>query len=349
MARHGFIIGGTGQIGQAIALALLTDGWTVTVSCRGTRALPLALENTGIRSVTLDREIPGALEQALQDGADAIIDTVAFGERHADQLLSVERHVGSITVISSISVYCDTQGRTLDEATNETNCPILPTPIAEDQATVPPGPDTYSTRKVALERRLLEKACGPINILRPGAIYGPGSRHPREWWFVKRFLDGRHAVPLKYCGESLFSTTSVGNLASLTLTALKNPGTRLLNAVDPDVLSVSEIGLAIANHMGVSCRLVGLEAPWLDWTVGESPWSTAYPFIASDAAARQLGYVPVETYRQALPAMCDWLMARATEGDWREQFPVMAEYPWNPFDYAAEDAYLHHRRLLHQS
>lgn len=339
MGQHAFIIGGTGQIGQALALTLLGHGWTVTVSCRGTQAIPITLLEAGANSAILDRDVPGSLARALQDGADAVIDAIAFDENHASQLLSIEGNVGSISVISSISVYCDAQGRTLDEATDATNFPILPVPITESQATVAGGPETYSTRKVALERRLLDKAHGPIIILRPGAVYGRGSRHPREWWFVKRFLDGRRVVPLKYGGESRFSTTSARNLAALTLATLRDPSTRILNAVDPDVLTVSEIGQVIAEHMGIACQLTGLDAAPPDWTVGESPWSTAYPFVASDAAARRSGYVPVETYRQALPAMCDWLIAQAAGTDWHEQFPVMADYPWNPFDYDAEDTY----------
>lgn len=323
-----------------MARTLLAADWTVTVSHRGMREVPDGLKDLHLKTVILDRENPGALATALRDGADVVIDTVAFDEGHADQLLAVQGNVGSIAVISSISVYCDDQGRTLDEATDADDFPVLAVPIAETQATVPPGPATYSTRKIALERRLLEKASVPVSILRPGAIHGPGSLHPREWWFVKRFLDGRRTVPLKYGGESRFSTTSVRNLAALTLATQRNPTTRILNAVDPDVLTVTEIGSIIASHMGVSCRLIGMEDSPNDWAVGESPWATAFPFVASDAAARAMGYAPVETYRHALPAMCDWLVDQADKGDWREQFPVMAGYPWNPFDYGAEDRWL---------
>ena len=73
-----------------------------------------------------------------------------------------------------------------------------------DQPTVEAGPATYSTRKVALERTLVVGARAPIAVLRPADIHGAGSRSPREWFFVKRFLDGRRAVPLAWRGANRF-------------------------------------------------------------------------------------------------------------------------------------------------
>ena len=32
--------------------------------------------------------------------------------------------------------------------------------------------------------------------------------HPREWWFIKRALDGREAIPVAYAGKSVFHTSS---------------------------------------------------------------------------------------------------------------------------------------------
>jgi nucleoside-diphosphate-sugar epimerase len=295
---------------------------------------------SGAKFVTLDRQNPGELMNALGNGADAIVDVVAFDEGHADQLLALQSHVGAIAVVSSMSVYCDTQGRTLGVGTSDEDFPVLPVPIPETHETVAASPATYSTRKVALETRLLDNASCPVTILRPGAIHGPGALHPREWWFVKRFLDDRRVVPLKYRGQSFFSTTSSANLAGLTLTALENPGTRILNATNPDTPSALEIGSAIAKHMNVDCEFVLLGPQPEQSHVGQSPWSAPSPFVISGEAALQLGYIPVETYEQSVPAMCDWLLSEATSGDWRERFPVMAGYKDDPFDYAAEDAIL---------
>jgi hypothetical protein len=56
-------------------------------------------------------------------------------------------------------------------------------------------------------------------------------------------------------------------------------------------------------------------------------------------AATALGYRPQTGYA-ATVAICDWLV-QATEGaDWRALFPVLASYPYDLFDYQAEDALL---------
>jgi nucleoside-diphosphate-sugar epimerase len=68
-ARRAFIIGGTGQIGQAVVSDLLAQGWSVTVSCRGIRPVSAGLAKNDANVVRLDREEPGALASALVDGA----------------------------------------------------------------------------------------------------------------------------------------------------------------------------------------------------------------------------------------------------------------------------------------
>jgi nucleoside-diphosphate-sugar epimerase len=178
MSRHAFIVGGTGQIGRAVAGDLLEHGWHVTVFHRGNRPLPNDLIERGAKIVILDREKPGELAQAVKPGVDALIDTIAFRPEHAHQLLEVQHNVGTFVVISSSSVYRGALGRTLDEAF-QNGFPDLPVPIPETHPTVDPGPATYSTRKIALERTLLTDAATRVTVLRPGTIHGPGSRIPR--------------------------------------------------------------------------------------------------------------------------------------------------------------------------
>ena len=116
MPRHAFILGGTGQIGGAIAKNLLEAGWRVTLAHRGSHALSDNLVKLGAGQVALDREIPGALARALGSGVDALIDVTAYNQDHARQLLDVEGALGALVVISSSSVYRDDKSRTLDEA-----------------------------------------------------------------------------------------------------------------------------------------------------------------------------------------------------------------------------------------
>ena len=333
-----FIIGGTGQIGRAIGAKLLADGWDVTLSSRGQRDLPTELAARGAKIVHLDRDQPEELARALADGADAVIDTIAYDESHAEQLLSLESGIGQLIVISSVSVYRDEAGRTIDEAA-ENGFPDLPAAMTEDQPTVAPGPETYSTRKVAIERRLLDKGRRPVTILRPCAIHGPHSNHPREWWFVKRMLDGRRAIPIILGGRSRFHTTAVANIAELAAVALRQPAKRVLNIGDPSAPTVWEIGSIIAEAMNWGGELIDIGDPRPASPLGWTPWSVPAPITVSNEAATRLGYRPATDYATAAPIACEWLREQPTEG-WEERFPVLAGY-WQPmFDYDAEDALL---------
>ena len=133
-----------------------------------------------------------------------LVDVAAFTVEDATQLNTLSGRLGSMVAISSASVYTDAEGRTLDEASNLETFPLFPVPIPEDQPTVAGSEETYSTRKVALERELLD---GPIRtaVIRPAAIHGPGSRLPRELFVVKRILDGRDVVVLVDNGEVAFT------------------------------------------------------------------------------------------------------------------------------------------------
>ena len=253
MSRHAFIVGGTGQIGRAVTGNLLEHGWRVTVSHRGNRPLPSDLIKRGAKIVIFDRDTPGELARALSSGADALIDTIAFHPDHAHQLIEVQHNVGTLVVISSSSVYRDALGKTLDEA-SQNGFPDLPVPIPETQPTVDPGPATYSTRKIAIERTLFDEAATPVTVLRPGPIHGPGS-HIREWWFVKRILDGRKVIPLAYRGTSRFHTTSVANIAALTRVVIEAPANRVLNIADPSAPSVAESRRPLHSTWGTRVRL----------------------------------------------------------------------------------------------
>jgi nucleoside-diphosphate-sugar epimerase len=298
-----------------------------------------------VRIATLDRNEPGALATAIAAGADAIIDTVAFTSEHAGQLVELSESVGAFVVISSASVYCDAAGRTLDEARSN-GFPELPVPIRESHPTVSAGPGTYSTRKIALENKLLDDARCPVMVLRPCAISGPGSLHPREWWFVKRILDGRTTIPLAYRGASRFHTSSVANIAELVHVVLEKPGKRVLNAADPVAITVKEIGAHIAQYFGQRCKFV--EAPDTGYppAVGATPWSVPRPFVLDTRAAVDLGYIPPTNYGDSVVATCGWLAELSTKGDWRELFPVLTNYPRELFDYAEEERFLARLRTV---
>src|SRR5207247_776961 len=265
-------------------------------------------------------------------------DFVAFEREHAEQLLALKEPIGSLVVISTASVYADRDGRTFEEAKTPEQFPRFPVPINErGQPTVESGGANYSTKKPAIEPVRLGQDARPATLIRAGAIYGPGG-DAREWYFVKRVLDGRRFVLLGNRGESRFHPVSTDNLAELIWLAAERPGRRVLNAGDPGPPTLLEISRAIAaslDHDWTEVLLPTLAEPC------ETPWTGPKPVVLDmTEAAFEIGYRPVTTYERAVGATCEWLVAATKERPWQELMPRMAEHMQDSFDYRAEDELL---------
>ena len=319
------LIGGNGLIGRAVAPALVRDGWDVVAVSRS-GSLPAGFAELGIEAAQADRADDAQLRAAVGDGADVVVDMVAYSRAHGEQLNRLP--AGSLVVISTGSVYADEEGRALDGVSE---LPELPFPIPETQRTAEPGdPDNYSRGKAALEQEVLAGPL-PATVLRPGAIYGPGAQLPRELFFVQRVRDGRRRVALAWRGESHFHTSSAENIAELIRLAAGNPGDRVLNAGDPDPPTTLEICEAIGAALGHEFEPVLLPADEYG-----NPWGLPadHPCVFDmTAAERELGYRAVTTYPEAVFATCDWLLDELEGGrDWKETYLGQA------YDYVAEDA-----------
>jgi len=325
MTRSVAIIG-AGQIGHAAEYQFGFHGWDVTIHARSKPNWP-------------DRNISRFEEYRLGEHpapeADLVIDTIAFDE---DDVARYDpEKVGRLIAISSASVYCDSRGRTLDEAAKN-GFPEFEGPVTEDHSTVAPGPESYSTRKVRMENKALELFGSRATILRPCAIYGAYTRHPREWWFVKRVLDGRSSIPLAFEGTSQFHATSVTDMASAMSHMADDGCGGVFNMVDPDALTVAQIGERIASvfDRNVDFKLMS-GGP--DGRVGRTPWSVPKPFVVSGAKAEDMAYFIVGAgFDEAI----HWLRD-LNPADWRTAFPQLAAYPWDLFDYEAEDRFFDER------
>jgi len=335
MGGRAVILGVSGQIGAAVARRLLLDGWDVAGLHRGDTPLAPDLASAdGLRVVLGDRADDAVVAAAVGSGADALVDVVGYDETHARQLLRHAPDLAALTVISSAAVYADADSLSIGGDAE----PRWPVPVTEEQSLVPADATTYGGGKVLFERTLLDAAALPVTVLRGGAVHGAGSRHLREWWFVQRVLDGRRRVPLAHGGRSRFQPVAVANLAAQAVWALGQRSSQVLNAGDPDCPTVAEIGALVAAVTGHEWELVPLTAG--GGRVGQTPWSLRHPFVLSMVAARRLGWEPVTTYAEALPGLVDAARAEVGERDWREVYPVLTRYPWDLFDYAAEDALL---------
>ncbi|MFE7623785.1 NAD-dependent epimerase/dehydratase family protein [Streptomyces sp. NPDC057509] len=345
---HAWVLGAAGQIGRATVRSLVADGWEVTAASRGGGRDQEWGEE--VRTVALDRDEDGALAAALGPGCDVLVDMVAYGGQHARQLTELADRIGSAVVVSSGAVYEDGQGRSFDTQAEPDGSPRYPVPIPESQPTVAPGGDTYATRKIRLERDLL--AAGgtlPVTLLRAGAVHGPHCRSPRELYFVKRALDGRTRRVLAYEGKSRFHPVHAANVAELIRLAALRPGSRVLNAADPQAPTVAEIGEAVDAVLGRSTETVLLPGAPPAEGVGSTPWSAPHPIVYDmTAAGRELGYRPVTGYAESLPETVEWITAQLAGRDWQDAYPAMVRsYGTGLFDYAAEDAWLReHDRAL---
>jgi nucleoside-diphosphate-sugar epimerase len=332
-------VGGRGQCGRAIAERFVADGWDVTATTSG--EAPDVVPTPEIHWVHLDRNLVNDLSTVVVSDTDVVVHVTAFDAGHGEQLLALGDRVGSVIALSTLSVYSDAQGHSLDQAKDEATFPAWPVPIPEDWITLPPGPATYSTRKVALGQTLLGNAPWPVTILRPGAIHGPHSRHLREWYFIKRVLDRREEVVLPYEGESIFQTTATVNLAGLVLLAAENPGNRTLNCGDLNPPSATQISATIDDLMGWTTEQVLVAGREPSPSVGNHPWKVPQPVISDmHAAQSELGYRELSNYRTAIAESLAWAIDACEGRDWREVFPNLAAYPHDLFDYDAEDAFL---------
>lgn len=339
--KHAIVLGATGQIGRAAVEVLANDGWNVTAVSRSG-----GKDNnwpTDVNVVRADRNNDAELAAVIGDGCDVVVDVVAYGAAHAKQLTALADKIGSAVVLSTTVVYEDEHGHSFDTLTEPEGYPQLPIPVREDHRTVKPGDSTYSSGKVALEQELL--AAGdtlPTTILRAGAVYGPYSSFPYELFFIKRNLDGRQTRIIDFCGEGQFHRVSVRTLAELIRLAAKQPGSRILNACDPDVPTIAEIGTIIDQIMNVkSPETVVIQGVSPEPHVGKTTWLIQHPFVCDMTAAQQeLGYRPLPDYDQSLHEMIDWIKAELAQRDWKEAFPLMGQNRPHMFDYAAEDEWL---------
>jgi nucleoside-diphosphate-sugar epimerase len=342
MTRTAFILGGTGLIGRALVPELLGADWHVTVASRNSPPDDVQWADD-INHVAIDRDNQ-SLREFVSD-CDAFIDVVAYEPDAARQLLEIQDRVGTFIVISTMSVYADEQGRSMDTTERPGDFPDFLQAIPESQGVVEAGSATYSSKKIAIEGTLLAKAAIPVTIVRPGLIYGPGDKASREWFFIKRVTDARHKLVLSYRGATPVSVVASRNLAQLIRLAAEAPATRIINAADPEAQTPRSIGNTIAKLFDHEWDEVLLDGHSPQEPVGDTPWSVPRPLVADITRAREeLAYQPRATYEDALRETCEWLLSATTNKEWEEVLPGAHRYYGSLFDYAAEDQFLSNLR-----
>lgn len=335
------VLGGNGQVGSAAARALLAGGWAVTCTGRAEARFPSDLREAGVRFVKSDRYDANDLRNVLHDGADVVVDCVAYTADQARMLLAFRDDIGSLVFISTKAVYVDEQGR----HSNSLVPPAFSRPITENQATLMPSdvdhnsPEGYGANKVAAEQVVLESGMA-VSVLRPSRVHGVGAARPLEWVFVKRVLDGRPHVLLARGGRGVNHTTAAVNLAALVEFCALRPGTRVLNCADPDAPDGLTISRIIAVRLGHTWKEVPLDTTAPEG-LGDHPWNTLPALLLDTSAAKRLGFVPVGTYADTVGQEIDWLVTAGRTGDQSGILPAPDDpYFSQFFDYSREDAWL---------
>lgn len=306
-ARRAIILGSTGAIGGATAQRLAEHGWSVEVTGRDKDGLPQELTDAGVRFHAIDRADTPALSRLIGDGADLVVDLLAFTGADIDALLPALANSSCVVVASSRAVYVDSEGRHI----NGDAPPRFRVPIAETTETVAPaveGTDPftrsgYAPSKVAVELAAAKSGL-PITILRPSKVHGRWARNARTRSTVERMLAGADVIEVADRGESVDHLTAALNTAALIETVADDPGARILNTADPDLLRASEIIRAIGRTLGWHGRIIELEP---DVSGGDHPWRSDHPVVLDTSAAEKLGYRPVGTARELLAAEVEWI------------------------------------------
>lgn len=342
-SRRAVLLGGTGGIGSAIARRLLDateDDWRVEVIARHGGPIADDLVDRGATFVPGDRRDGALLREVLRDGADLLVDGVTATGDDAAQLLPYLSDIGSTVLLSTRAVYADEQGR----HANSLDKPVFAGPVSEWAPTVAPGDgdptsrDGYAANRVAAEQRLLDNGA-PVTVLRPSKAYGVGIGRPREWFVVRRALDGRERIALADAGRSVDHTTSADGIADVVRIVADAPDRRILNVGDEPAPSVLEIVRTVAGRMDhvFDEVLLGEDAPAF---VGVTPWTTPTPFVLDVSAARALGWTP-PSYGEAVLPEVDWLRETAMSTPAGGDVPWAADPYWERmFDYGPEDAAL---------
>lgn len=332
------ILGGTGALGRATATRLLTLGWNVRVTGRQPSMFDRELGARGVEYVVSERGDAEQLAVAVGDGVDLIVDCACFGADDARAILPYAHDATSVVMVSSKAVYVDAWGH----HSNSDVAPRFSGPISESGATMAPGSGAFKSRegyganKVAAELVLLDSGA-PVSVVRASKVHGVASRRPREWYFVKRVLDGRGTVLLAKRGEGVDHPSAAVNFAALVEVLAARPAARIVNCADPDAPSVSMIARTVAAHFGHEWVEVLLDG---DESVA-SPWDAVPPIVLDTSAAAALGYRPVGNYEATVGEELDWLVSIASPAEgWR--LPELYDEGFfdGRFDYDAEDAFL---------
>jgi nucleoside-diphosphate-sugar epimerase len=322
------VIGGTGFIGPPIVNELLRRGHTVTVYHRGQREADYAAPVSHVHGDR--RDYPRFQADLIRLAPEAVVDDIPMNAADARSVVEALRGRLACSVhISSGDVYA----------------PHQPIPIPEDAPTNPPEATELQVHgqkvpysKVAAEAVIREAGAAgdyPAVILRLPAVYGPANPLAREWFFVKRVLDGRRRIAVPDGGLGLFHRGHVDDVARAVALALESPQAigRAYNVGHERALTVWGIAELVAGVMDHEWEIVSVPARSLPPT---NPFAAPYPIVYDLSRIRtDLSFRESVSLEEGMRGTAAWL---AEHPPTLETWSLTRFLTHDPFDYAAEDA-----------
>lgn len=168
------VIGGTGNIGHAVAEELVKKGYEVTALGYQNQFLQLSKDIKVVICDRNDEEKLGAIAQAGR--YDIVYDLAAFSEEQVDMDYRLFPNCEQILITSSAAVYGITS--------------IQNIPVCEDAPLIPAR--MYGVNKLKVEKRAMEyyyRFGWPVTLIRPSSCYGSQNAIFREIGVESSWID----------------------------------------------------------------------------------------------------------------------------------------------------------------
>ncbi len=326
MKKTALVFGGTGPTGPYIVDGLLERGYKVTILHRGTHEID---------------ETPAEVEHLHTDPYDKGCVEKILVDRRFDLCIASYGRLRAIAQVmaSKCDRFLSVGGAPAYKGYhNPELCGLsgMDVPILESQELVSkPEQDEKGWRVARTEESVFELIPNATHFRYP-YIYGRYQLVPREWLFVRRFMEGRTRIILPDGGLTLHSYGYAENVAHALLLAVDKPEKsigKIYNVTDLKVLTLKQVCETIAEYMNVNLEIINM--PW-ELAVPSRPMIqqnlTSHRIQDVSALRYDLGYEDKIDPRQALRNTVDWLLAHPPEDGGTEDM-VLEDH----FDYEAED------------
>lgn len=240
------IVGGTGNISQAIVRLLLEQGHQVVCFNRGQMATPPA----GVRIIQGDRKDRQDFEQKMQaEKFDAAIDMICFNAEDARSSIRAFRGAGWFVQTSTTCTY----GIRYEYFPCDETHPLRPT-------------TEYGRNKVAADDAYMEafhRERFPVVIIKPSTTYGPVQGMLRQVAWDFSWIDRtRKGKPILVCGDgdALHQHLHVDDIAQAFAGVIGNEHTlgQTYNAVNRGYITWADYHILAGKILGKDAELVGV-------------------------------------------------------------------------------------------